>query len=92
MITGRSRAVGVPEAAAGRDPIPHQPFELGQVGMCALLGTGPQQGAVDADVEDPSGSGHESDFAELLLECSKHLLSDPRRAEHPAALRAVLNL
>src|SRR6476661_1028993 len=85
-------AVRVSQGAIGGDPVAHALLELLQLRESAFGGAGPDGLAVEGDLEDAFVAGPERDFRELALERREELLRHPRRAEEPAAARAVCDL
>ena len=77
------------QAALGRHDIADALLELLDFRKAALGRSRPDQPAVEAHIEDATGSRNQGHFAELGLECREQLLRDPCGAQQPAALGAV---
>ena len=84
--------VGVSQRSPGRNYVAHALLQLLRLREPALLTERPHGLAVRAYVKDPAGAGNERHLTYVVLERCEQLLCDPGRAEHPPALRAVLDL
>src|SRR5262249_2668470 len=92
MLVLRPAAVRVTEALPGGDPIADELLQLARIGEAAALRARPHEVAPGAHLEDPPAPRDEDQLRDLLLERGEELLGDPRRAQEPAALRAVADL
>src|SRR5579883_2817928 len=84
-------SAGVAQVLTRGDAVPHGLLQLLDLRESSLRGAGPDRLAADSNLEDASRAGHQREFADLRREGREKLLSHPRGAQQPAALRAVLD-
>lgn len=86
------RVIGMAEAAVRRNAVANELLQFLHLRKSAFAGARPDRRAVDADFEYAAGAGLQRDFADFRLERREQFLRHPRRAQQPAALRAVFDL
>ena len=66
-------------------------LQFGDLGEAPLGLARPDERAVDADLENATGTGDKGDACQLLLEGGEEFLRHPRRPEQPSTLPAILD-